>query len=132
MGGLHGISCQYLQLMATNLLQKHREWQEERAPMLKHGSVVRPTMCLASSDIKTAFDEARPRHEAKIMESHDTHGWLIAALLREMAGLEGKFECVESNVSLTRCLRQGNIEAPRLWQMMVTQQKTMCSPGLRR
>ena len=60
--------------------------------MLRHGSVVRPTMYLASMDIKTAFDVARPRHVAKIMESHDTHGWLIAALLREMSGLEGKAE----------------------------------------
>ena len=50
---------------------------------------------MASLDIKTAFDEARPRHIANIMESHDIHGWPSAALLREMSGLEGKamFEC---------------------------------------
>ena len=36
------------------------------------------------------FDDARPRHVAKLMENHDTHGWLIPALLREMPGLEGK------------------------------------------
>ena len=58
--------------------------------MLKHGGEVRATMYLASLDIKTAFDEARPRHVAKIMESHDTNGWLIAAFLREMSGLKGK------------------------------------------
>ena len=40
--------------------------------MLKLGSAVRPTMYLASLDIKTAFDEGRPRH---VMESHDTH-WM--------------------------------------------------------
>ena len=40
--------------------------------MLMHGSVVRSTMYLASMDIKTVFDEARPRHAAKIMENHDT------------------------------------------------------------
>ena len=28
----------------TNLLQKHWEWQENRRPMLRHGSVVRLTM----------------------------------------------------------------------------------------
>ena len=52
-----------------------------------------------------------------------THGWLIAALLREMSRLEGKamFECVESNFSFNRCLRQGNVETPRLWQTMATQ-----------
>ena len=75
--------------------------------MLKHVSVVRPTMFMASLDIKTAFDEARPRHIAKIVESHDIHGWLIAALLREMSGLEGNamFECVESSFNFNRCLR---------------------------
>ena len=43
-------------------------------------------MFLASLDIKTAFDEARPMHIAKFMESHNIRGWLIAALLREMWG----------------------------------------------
>ena len=31
------------------------------------------------------------------------------------------FECVESNFSFKRCLRQGRVEAPRLWQRMATQ-----------
>ena len=34
--------------------------------MWRHGSVVRSTMYLANMDIKTAFDEARPRHVGKI------------------------------------------------------------------
>ena len=65
--------------------------------MLEHGSVMRPTMFMASLDIKTAFDEARPRHIAKIMENHNVDRWLIAALLREISGLERKamFECVD-------------------------------------
>ena len=45
--------------------KKHWDWQEDRTPMLRHGSVVRPTMSFASMDIKAAFDEARPRHVAK-------------------------------------------------------------------
>ena len=79
-------------------------------------------MFLASLDIKTAFDEARPRHVEKIMENHDTHGWLIAALLREMSGLddEAMFECVESSSAFNRCLRQESVEARPLWQKMAT------------
>ena len=77
-------------VLVSNLLQRHWEWQEERSPMLKHGSVIRPTMFWASLDIKTAFDEARPRHTAKIMECHNIHGWLIAALSHEVSGFEGK------------------------------------------
>ena len=47
---------------------------------------------------------------------------LIAALLREMSGLCGKatFERVESYFSFNRCLRQGSVEAPCLWQKMAT------------
>ena len=88
-GGVDGI-CQHLQVMIADLLQKHWERQEERTPMLRHGSVDHTTMCLASMDIKTAFDEARPRHVAKIMESHSTQGWIVSALPREVCGLEGQ------------------------------------------
>ena len=47
-------------------------------------------MYVASLDIKTAFDEVKPKHVAQILDYHNTHGWLIAAVLREMSGLEGK------------------------------------------
>ena len=64
-GGVDGMSCQHMQVMMTNLLQKHREWQEERNPTLKHGSAERPAMYWASLDIKTAFDEAKPKYVAQ-------------------------------------------------------------------
>ena len=121
-GGVNGISCQYLQALTTNLLQKHGERQEERNPVMRHGTVVRPAMYLASLDIRTAFDEAKPKHVAWILDDHNTHGWLIAALLREMSELSGtaSFESVESRFSF-RCLRQGSVEAPRLLQKMASQ-----------
>ena len=72
---LEWISCQHLQVMVTNLKQKHWEWHEERNPVMKDGTVVRPTVYMASLDIKTAFDEAKPKHVAKIMDSHNTHGF---------------------------------------------------------
>ena len=93
MGGVNNISCHHVLVLVTNLLHRHWEWPEERSPMLKGGSVVRSTMFMASLDIKTAFAEARLRHLSKIMESHDIHGWLIAALLRECQDLR------ESDVS---------------------------------
>ena len=89
-GGVGGISCQHLQVMTTNLLQLHWGWQAERNSMMEPGSAARPTLHKASLDIKTAFDEAKPKHVAQIMDSQNTHGWLTAALLREMLGLEGK------------------------------------------
>ena len=116
MGGIDGVSCQHLQVMMTQLLQKQSEWQEDRRPMMRHGSVIRPTKYLASMHIKTLFDVAGPRHIAKIVEDLDVHGWIIAALLREMVGPEGqaKFESVESTCSFARCIRHGSVEAPRL------------------
>ena len=64
-----------------------------------NGSVLRPTLYVASLDLKTTSDEAKPKHVAQTLDYHDTHGWLISALLREMSGLEGKamLECVESS-----------------------------------
>ena len=43
--------------------------------------------------------------------------------MREMSGLSGKamFECVGSSFTFNRCLRQGSVEAPRLWQKVATQ-----------
>ena len=80
--GIDGISCQHVQVMVTHLLQKHMEWQEDRRPMMRHGSVIRPAVYLA-------FGVARPKHIARIMDDEDVHGWIVAALLREMAGVEG-------------------------------------------
>ena len=59
------------------LLQKHWERQENRESMKKHGCVVRPTMFVASLDIKTAFDDVRPEHVASLMEKQNMHRWLL-------------------------------------------------------
>ena len=64
-------------------------------------------MYMASLDIKMAFDEAKPKRVAKIMDSQNTQPAI--------------FECVESRFAFNRCLRQVSVEAPRLWQKMATQ-----------
>ena len=56
--GTDGISCQLLQVLVTHLLQKHWEWQEDRKTMIRHGSVIRATMFVASMDTKPTFDVA--------------------------------------------------------------------------
>ena len=38
---------------------------------------------MASLDIKTAFDEAKPKHVVRILDDHNTHGWLIGRPFRE-------------------------------------------------
>ena len=80
-------------------------------------------MHLASMDIKTAFDVARPKRTAKLMGDQAVHGWITADFLREMAGLAGQatFEHVENHSLFSRCIRQGRVEAPRLWLKIATQ-----------
>ena len=70
-------------------------------------------MKVASMDIKAAFDAAKPKRAVKFLQEQNMHGWLIAALLREMDGLEGEanFENVESTFPVTQCIRQGRVEA---------------------
>ena len=52
--------------------------------------------------------EAKPKHVPNILDDHNTHGWLIAALLRVMSGLSGmaSFESVESRFSFNRWLTE--------------------------
>ena len=118
-GRTGGISCQLLQVIMTHLPQKHWEWQEDRKNNVWHGSDKRP-MYIASMDIKTAFDVARPKHIANIRRDHDTHGWITASLLREMGGLEGHatMEHVESKFKFRRWIRQRSVGAPTLWLKM--------------
>ena len=66
-GGSDGIRCQHLHVMMADLLQKHLEWQEDRRKDVWHGSERRPTLHLAGIDNKTAFDVARPKHNANII-----------------------------------------------------------------
>ena len=105
------ISCQHFEVTMTNLLQKHWEWQEGQ----KTNDEAR--QCETTHDAcdkhgrQDAFDVARPKQVARIMEDHNVHGWIIAALLREMAGLEGGVWRI--NFPFAQCIRQGSVEAPR-------------------
>ena len=83
-----------------------------------HGSEKRPTMYVASMDICTAFDVARPKHIAKMMGDQDVHGWITTALLREKTGMDGQttFEIVEGKFQFTRSIRQERLEATQFWQ----------------
>ena len=92
--GIDGISCQHLQVLMTQPLLKHWEWQEDRVKNVWHDNEKKPTMYLANMDIKTAFDMARPKHIAKLVVDQDFHGWLTAALFREMADLKDHIENV--------------------------------------
>ena len=64
-----------------------------------HGTVVRPTTYMTSLDVRSAIDEAKPKHVARIRDDHNTHGWLIAALSRERSELSGTANARRSRTS---------------------------------
>ena len=66
MGADRGVNCEHMQGLLTNLLQKHWEWQENRRKDLEPGKFKYKTMYMASLDVKTAFDVAKPSVVSKI------------------------------------------------------------------
>ena len=98
--------------MITQLLQKHLEGQEHRRKDVWHGIDKRPTMYIASMDVKTAFDVGRLKHIAIFTVDKTPIGELQQFLPREMEILEGHttFDNVDSKSRLTRCIRQGSVE----------------------
>ena len=119
-GGLNNISCQDLEVMMTNLLQKHCEWQEKRDPMKNMEAWYGRRCFLPAWTSRLSY--AKPKHVANIMDRHGFHGWLISSVLRETR-LQGSatFEQVDTSFTFNRCLRQESIEALKLWQMMAMQ-----------
>ena len=91
---------------------------------MRHGSVTRPTFVLGQHGHQDGLRRGKDqKHIANTVGDHEVHGWIIAALLGEMAGLEGQatVESVESKFSFARCIRQGSVEALRLWLKMAMQ-----------
>ena len=112
-GGVEEISCQHLQVMLTNVIQKHWEWQEERNPVMRHGTVV-------------AWTSRRP----SMRQSRNMwpRSWIIT---KHMDGSLRPF-CVRCRGCLARphwnvwkaasFFNQSMFEeAPHLWQKMSTQ-----------
>ena len=56
MGAERGVNCEHFQVLVTNLLQKHWEWQDRPEAVL-HGARDK-TMYLANLDVNIAFDVA--------------------------------------------------------------------------
>ena len=72
------------------------------------------TMYLASFEVKTAFDVAKPEMVAEILEeTTGVLGWIIPALPDEMKDLKEmvSFESCETEFMYSRCTRQGSVEA---------------------
>ena len=115
-GAERGVNCEHMQGLLTNLQTKHWEWQENRREDLKPGKFKYKTMYMASLDVKTAFDVAKPSVVSKILSLTGTHGHVVAALLADMQDVKGSacFEKCETEFRYSKGIRQGGVEAPVL------------------
>ena len=116
-GAERGVNCEHMQVLLTNLLQKHGEWLQDRRLDWEPRKYRYNTLYIASLDVKTAFDVARPAVVSKILTLIGTHGHVVAAILAEMQDLKGSasFENCETEFRYSKCIRQGGVEAPVLW-----------------
>ena len=64
---------------------------------------------VASLDVKTAFDVAKPSKVSRILSSTGIHGHAAAALLAEMQDVQGSacFANCETEFRCSKCIRQG-------------------------
>ena len=66
-GAERGVNCEHLQALVTNIFQRHWEWQEERRTDLQAGFYRYNMAFMASLDVKTAFDVAKPAVVSKVV-----------------------------------------------------------------
>ena len=71
------------------------EWQEDRRDCWMPGFFRCKTACVASVDVKMAFDVAKPTVVSQILTIMGTHGHVVAALFEEMKDVTGS-ACFEN------------------------------------
>ena len=76
-----------------NTFQRHGEWQGDRRVDLQPGNFRCNTAFMASLDVKTAFDVAKPAVASKFLTLTSVHGHLTAALLVEIQDVRGSASC---------------------------------------
>ena len=82
------VNCEHVQALATNIFQRHWEWQEDRRTDLQPGFYLCNRPFKASLDVKTALDVAKPAVVSIILTLTRVHKH-VAALLAEMQHVLG-------------------------------------------
>ena len=85
-GAERGVNCEHMQALLTNILQRHWEWQEGRGTDLQPWFYRYNTAFMASLDVKTAFDVARPAVVSNILTLTGAHGHVAASSAGRDAG----------------------------------------------
>ena len=76
-GGVDGISCQHLQVMMTNVLEKHREWLGGKDSHVEAWQCGAANKCFwqAWTSRRRSMRQDRGTSQ-KNMENHNTHAWM--------------------------------------------------------
>ena len=102
-GAERGVKCEHKQALVTNILQRHWEGQEDRRTDLQPGMYRFITAFMASLDVETAFDVAKPSVISKILTLTGVHGH-VTPLLAEMQDVR-RFACFENSDTVFRYSR---------------------------
>ena len=103
-GGISGVGVEYIILSLKLLCEKAYEWKDS-------GGVI------VNADVETAYDCLHPSESAKTLEEWKVHPMLAAAALAESINVTGKgsLEGFSFHTVLSKCVRQGTIEAVRFF-----------------
>ena len=66
-GAERGVNCEHMQALVTNIFQRHWALQEDSRTDLQPGLYRYNTAFVASLDVKTAFDVAKPSVVSSIL-----------------------------------------------------------------
>ena len=66
-GAERGVNCEHMHAAVKNILQRRWEWQEDRRTDLQPGYYKYNTAFMASFNVKTAFDVAKPSVVSSIL-----------------------------------------------------------------
>ena len=95
-GAERGVNSEHMQALLTNKLQRHWEWPEDRRTDLQPEFYRYNTAFMATLDVKTAFDVAKPSVVSKMLTLTGVHGHVTTALLPEMQDV-GESACCENS-----------------------------------
>ena len=118
MGAERGVNCEHMQALLTTSVET--SGVAGRSPGLLGTRIFNKykTAFVASLDVKTACDVARPAVISRVLSLRAVHGHVVAALLTEMQDVQGSacFETCETEFRYPGCIRQGGVEALVLWE----------------
>ena len=106
-GGLKGLGADYITTSLKLLIERTHEWRSDD----EQG------FFLVNADVERAFDSLHPRESADTLSRSNVPPVVAAAILQEGIQVNGElaFEGVHVSTPINACVKQGTVEASRLF-----------------